>query len=202
MTINQVTCYRATGNCIKINNNIMGIIQGMKSLVLMIFLIALYGCAITKSSVSPIGNVSEANRSVLCGVVIYEGHNNDYLPMSIQHSPDRKNVLIHYQYEIKYGVEDDTAFDLFNPLLLFGMPKSEDNVMVLGKLEIKTDSGFEKVYEEVIVLRKSKTIFSEGETLTDIRRKGLTQLRNKIDSAISADRDLFSSHGLLCSMEE
>jgi hypothetical protein len=177
-------------------------IQGGRAFLLVVALIIIQGCTSTKSSVKPVGEISEANRSILCGVVVYDGHNRDYLPLSLRNTPDRKKVLIQYQYEVKYGVEDDTAFDLFNPLLLFGVPKSEDSVVVLGKLEIKNDSGFEKTYEEVIVLRKYKNIFSEGETLTDIRRKGLIQMRNKIDSAIAEDRGLFSSHGLLCTMEE
>ena len=107
-----------------------------------------------------------------------------------------------YQYEVEYGVEDETAFDLFNPLLVVGMAKSEDTVVILGSLELKTDSGFEKTYEEVIVLSASNTIFSEGETLTDIRRKGLIQIRNKIDLALSQDRILFTNHGILCDRGE
>ncbi|MEN8108477.1 MAG: hypothetical protein ABFS22_10780 [Pseudomonadota bacterium] len=177
-------------------------IHGMRAFWMLIILSTLYGCSSTRISIKPVGEVSESNKNILCGVIIYDGHNSDYLPLSLRGSPDRRHVQINYQYEVKYSVEDDTAFDLFNPLLLMGMAKSEDNVVILGRLEINTDSGFDKTYEEVIVLSKSKTIFSEGETLTDIRRKGLILMRDKIDSAISKDRSLYANHGILCNREE
>lgn len=180
----------------------MELIHRMRVLWILISLITFYGCTSTRISIDPVGEVSESNKSILCGVVIYEGHKSEYLPLSLRDSPNRRNVKIKYQYEVKYGVEDDTALDLFNPLLIMGMPKSEDNVVILGRLEIKTDSGFAKTYEEVIVLSKSKTIFSEGETLTDIRRKGLILMRDKIDFVLSQDRHLYANHGILCDREE
>lgn len=180
----------------------MKFIHGMRTIWMLIILSTLYGCSSTRISINPAGEVSDINKSTLCGVVIYDGHNSDYLPLSLRDSPNRSRVQINYQYEVKYDVEDDTAFDLFNPLLLMGMTKSEDNVVILGRLVINTDSGFEKTYEEVVILSKSKTIFSEGETLTDIRRKGLILMRDKIDAALSKDRSIHANHGILCDREE
>ena len=174
----------------------------MRAFWVIIVLGAICGCSSTKSSINSVGVITDTSKGTLCGIVIYEGHNTGYLPLSLRDSPDRDNVQMKYQYEVEYGVEDETAFDLFNPLLVVGMAKSEDTVVILGSLELKTDSGFEKTYEEVIVLSASNTIFSEGETLTDIRRKGLIQIRNKIDLALSQDRILFTNHGILCDRGE
>lgn len=176
--------------------------NGMKAFRILLVAIFLSGCAATKSSLDPVKELADSERIRLCGRVIYNGHNREYLPLSLRESPDRRRVQMVYQYEVSYGVEDDTAFDLFNPLLLMGMSKSEDSVVVLGKLEIRTDSDFERIYKEVVVLSKSKTIFSEGETLTEIRRKGLLQMRNLMDLTLARDRSLFARHGVLCERED
>jgi len=70
-------------------------------------------------------------------------------------------------------------------------------VLVLGQLQIKSNTGFKKILEDAVLLSKSKTLFSEGETLTDMRRKGLIHLRNRMDMMLLGDLDLLSRQEFL-----
>lgn len=160
--------------------------------------VVLASCASTKISVDEVGDLPDEQQGFICGSLVYDQHNTNYVPLSLRDMPTSNGVSLDYKYEIKYGLEDDTAFDLFNPLLFAGMPKSQDNIYVAGRLWIRTSDGFERRYEESFVMSKAKTLFSEGETLTDIRRKGLILLRNKIDAQLIADKDLLSRKELHC----
>ena len=163
-----------------------------------VFLMAtIYGCAATKSSVELSQPISADGAGTFCGQVVYSHHNADYLPLSIRNLPSRTNVQFSYQLEVKYGIEDDTGWDLFNPFLIVGVPKSADDVLVLGQLQIKSNTGFKKILEDAVLLSKSKTLFSEGETLTDMRRKGLIHLRNRMDMMLLGDLDLLSRQEFL-----
>jgi hypothetical protein len=164
--------------------------------------LALYGCAgITKTS--EIGNEITGPGTVqLCGVVEYSNYNTEYIPRSLHDDPTYSDIFITYKYEVKYGIEEDTAFDLFNPFLIFGVKKSEDAVVVNGQLNIKSGSNFEKEYRETVILNKSKTLYSEGGTLSELRRKGLIQLRDKIDALLISDKDLFINNGISCNRED
>lgn len=164
--------------------------------------LALYGCAeIAKTNA--IGNEITVPSTVhLCGAVEYRNYNTDYLPLSLNDDPTYSDIFITYQYEVKYGIEEDTAFDLFNPFLIFGVEKSEDAVVVNGQLNIKSGSNFEKEYRETVILNKSKTLYSEGSTLSELRREGLIQLRDKIDALLISDKDLFINNGISCNKEE
>ena len=69
---------------------------------------------------------------------------------------------------------------------------------VLGLLTLEHDGKTIKSYRETITLEKSKSIFSEGETLTEIRRQGLLRLRDVIDARLSADRAVLQAGGFEC----
>ena len=128
----------------------------------------------------------------------YSNYNTEYLPRIIHDDPAYGDTLITYQYEVNYGVEEDTAFDLFNPFLILGVEKSKDAVVVTGQLNIKSGSNFKKEYRETVILNKTKTLYSEGSTLSELRREGLIQLRDKIDALLITDKELFIKNGISC----
>ena len=77
---------------------------------------------------------------------------------------------------------------VFNPLLITGMSKTEDRITVTGTLEFFSAGNLIRKYNESVTLTKNKTIYSEGETFTEMRRHGLLYVRNSIDKQIYNDR--------------
>jgi hypothetical protein len=43
-----------------------------------------------------------------------------------------------------------------------------------------------------VVLKKDKTVFSEGETLTEMRKKGLLLVRDQIDLQLVEDQQILA----------
>ena len=117
---------------------------------------------------------------------------------ALRNVPADTQRTLRFEYEIGYGIDDESAFDLFNPFLIVGATKSKDSMYVLGLLTLERDGKTIKSYRETITLEKSKSIFSEGETLTDIRRQGLLRLRDVIDARLSADRAVLQAGGFEC----
>jgi hypothetical protein len=72
------------------------------------------------------------------------------------------------------------------------MPKGTDAVVVAGVLEIVKDGALLKRYEKSVVLKKDKTVFSEGETLTEMRKKGLLLVRDQIDLQLVEDQQILA----------
>ncbi len=170
--------------------------------LLAVILAMLIGCAATQSSVPLPDAIPEAQQGTFCGSIAYRSTNTEYLPLSLRHVREGASAEFIYEYEVKYGVEDDTMFDLFNPALIVGAPKSKDSVFVLARLTVKTTSGFEKHYEDAISLTKSTRLFSEGDTLSEVRRKGLIGIRNKIDAMLQRDAPLRALDDLVCKWRE
>ncbi len=107
-----------------------------------------------------------------------------------------------YQYEVSYNVEAETGWDLFNPFIVVGVPKSKDNVGVSGRLRLSVEgSGYSKDYDDAVVLDKKKFLFSEGDTLTEMRRSALIQLRDSIDQQLVKDKSTLSALGFSCRSE-
>jgi len=77
---------------------------------------------------------------------------------------------------------------VFNPLLIAGISKSEDSVFIGGQLKIYRGNQLLRKYEETVTLSKGKTLYSEGDTLTEIRKQGLLHVRDKIDEQVYADK--------------
>jgi len=159
------------------------------------------GCSSTHSSKPPAPTLSNQDAGWLCGVLSYQGTNPDYLPRVIRPVPESK-VQVSYEYQVSYNVEAETGWDLVNPFILVGVPKSKDNVGVSGRVHISLDgSDFAKTYDDGVVLDKQKFLFSEGETLTDMRRSALIQLRDSMDRKLLSDRSVLSDVGISCGSE-
>ena len=96
-----------------------------------------------------------------------------------------------YRYEVTYGRDAvPQALSLFNPLLIIGFPIGADTVVVTAKLEVLKESTQVKTYTAVCILDKHRTIFSEGETLSELRKRGLLAVRDNIETQMYGDRDL------------
>jgi hypothetical protein len=160
--------------------------------------LAASGCSSTHSSKAPVPELLQQDVGWLCGQLTYDGSNPDYVPRVIRQVQESR-ARVSYQYEVSYNVEAETAWDLFNPFIVVGVPKSKDNVGVSGRLRLSIeDSGYSKDYDDAVVLDKKKFLFSEGDTLTEMRRSALIQLRDSIDQRLLKDRSALSALGFSC----
>ena len=169
--------------------------------VALIIIAAMAGCSSTHSSMPVAPELSGQEIGWLCGVLNYQGTNPDYLPRVIRPAPESK-VHVSYEYQVSYNVEAETGWDLVNPFILVGVPKSKDNVGASGRVRLSIEgSDFSKTYDDGVVLDKQKFLFSEGDTLTDMRRSALIQLRDSMDRKLLSDRLVLSDVGISCGSE-
>jgi hypothetical protein len=157
----------------------------------------LAACAPTRMSQPP-PQTALGEAGFLCGKVQYTGSNPEWVPRALRDMPSDATRTLRFEYEIEYGIDDESAFDLFNPLLILGATKSKDSMYVLGVLTLEQGGKTLKDYRETITVDKSKSVFSEGETLTEMRRQGLLRLRDLIDARLAADRVALKEAGFGC----
>jgi hypothetical protein len=127
----------------------------------------------------------------LGGEIDYDG-NKEYLPRTVTADASLGHPLIlRYRYEVTYGRDAvPPVITANNPLTIVGFPIGADTVVVIGKLEILKGGAVVKTYSAVCMLDKTRTIFSEGETLSEIRKRGLLAVRDSIEAQMYADRDM------------
>jgi hypothetical protein len=127
----------------------------------------------------------------LGGEIDYDG-NKEYLPRTVTADARLGHPLIlRYRYEVTYGRDAlPPAIPALNPLTIYGFPTGADTVVVIGKLEILKGGSVVKTYSALCMLDKTRTIFSEGETLSKIRKRGLLAVRDSIEAQMYADRDM------------
>jgi len=151
----------------------------------------LAGCSSTQTRYSDNGltadKASPSPIHVIDAAVEYQG-NRDYLPRSLHDSPGNSEITARYSYNVSYSTGKEHELTVFNPLLIAGVSKTEDQISVSGTLELLRDGDTIKQYRESITLTKNKTLYSEGETYTDMRRDGLLHVRDSIDRQIYDDR--------------
>lgn len=160
------------------------------------FLFAVFilnGCA-TNIAVTPQIKGNEIRSSFqVVGKVEYDG-NKDYLPRTIKESSAQTDISIKYEYLITYG-RDKTpqALPLFNPLTIVGFPIGEDTMVITGNLTIFKGKEIIKAYTATCGLDKTRSLFSEGETFSDLRKKGLFTVRDNIEIQMCSDSDTLSN---------
>lgn len=149
----------------------------------------LCGCA-TNIAVTPhnMGNEIKSSFQIV-GKVKYDG-NKDYLPRAINGSSPQSDISIKYEYNITYG-KDKTpqALPLFNPLTIVGFPIGEDTMVITGNLTISKEGKVIKAYTATCGLEKTRSIFSEGETFSELRKKGLLLVRDNIEIQMCQDKE-------------
>jgi len=158
--------------------------------MLVLFAVAA-GCG-TRMAITP----QVASRDVagfkVKGNIVYEG-NPDYLPRTIsQGNPGESDLSFRYAYQCAYG-RDNTpqAIPLFNPFSLVGFPIGANTLVIAGKLDVYRGDALVKSYSATCAMDKTRNLFYEGETYSELRKRGLVEVRNNIESQMHEDRDFF-----------
>ena len=141
--------------------------------------------------ITPESTIVPGNDFTLIGKIDYNG-NIEYLPRTISAgSQPGATLTLRYRYEVTYGKDSvEQVLYLYNPLTIVGFPIGADTVVVTAKLEVLKGSSQVKTYTAVCVLDKHRTIFWEGESLSQLRKRGLLAVRENIESQMYGDKDL------------
>jgi len=130
----------------------------------------------------------------LSGTIHYK-KNIQYLPRTIKSDNviDENHFLdFSYEYQVTYGRDylfnSGEIVPLFNPLTLIGAPIGEDDVCIIGKLDILQESEVVKSYKSVCLLEKTRNLFHQGETFSEMRKKGLISVRDNIEKQMCQDK--------------
>jgi hypothetical protein len=150
-------------------------------------LLALGGCA-TTVTVTPL-LPGAAARCEIRARVSYDG-NPEYLPVALQRdSGGAHAVVFRYSYEAKYGLDAlPVGVQLVNPLNLFGFPTGSNTLVISARLEVVRDETIVRSYGAAAAMKRSGTMFSEGETFTEMRRRGLILVRDNIAGQVCHDQ--------------
>ena len=131
---------------------------------------------------------SAAAHCVVRANVMYDG-NQDYLPtVLIRDAGTTPGVVLRYSHDAKYGLgELPNSFNLVNPLTLIGFPTGSDNLVISGRLDVMRDGDVVRSYGAASAMKRIGSIFSEGDTFTEMRRRGLLLVRDNISAQLCAD---------------
>ncbi len=159
---------------------------------IMMPLIVLVGCGTTMVVTPDVKSTAGIDVRVR-GRITYDG-NREYLPRTVVDYPAGESGLaFQYTYEVIHGKDGvPQILPLFNPLTIVGFPIGEDTVVIVGRLEISKKNHAVKTYTATSSLDKMRNIFWQGETFSELRRKGLIAVRDNIESQMNRDRELLS----------
>lgn len=143
----------------------------------------------TQVTLTPTLSAQASPTCVIAAPVSYDGQ-PVYLPQVISAEPGTDGgTLLRYSYNTQYdGKQQATVLQPLNPLLLVGFPTGSNAITVSGLLEVLRDGKPVRVYEAACALKRSSTVFSEGETMTALRRRGLLLVRDDISAQICHDQ--------------
>lgn len=185
-------------------NSIKNNLRKLCCLSILFFVFTCVGCA-TSMNVTPLITEIDCHSFKLKGIVRYD-KNIKYLPRTITNESKQNDVsslIIKYEYQVSYGRDylfhSGEFVPLFNPLTLIGSPIGGDNVYVIGKLDIMQGGKNIKIYKSACVLEKTRNLFYQGETFSEMRKKGLISVRNNIESQMCQDKDYLIN---ICSREK
>jgi hypothetical protein len=97
---------------------------------------------------------------------------------------------LRYTYETKYGrdaVPNGLAF--VNPLTIVGFPTGSNTLVVVGRLDVVRDGQAVRSYAAAAAMARTETAFTEGETFTAMRSRGLALVRDNIAAQLCQDRE-------------
>jgi len=123
------------------------------------------------------------------GIIEYDG-NKEYLPRTLKEDMSQTAFSFKYEYQITYG-RDKTpqALPLLNPLSMVGFPVGENTLVITGNLTILKGQEVIKEYKATCGLEKVRSLFSEGDTFSELRKKGLLAVRDNIELQMCHDKD-------------
>ncbi|MEW6571699.1 MAG: hypothetical protein AB1390_11115 [Nitrospirota bacterium] len=156
--------------------------------------ILLLGC--TAMEVTPKVSQIDNMEFRLKGKIVYEG-NKEYLPrILIDESVPDSDYAFRYTYNADYGGRDTPDVVAFiNPFNVVGFPTGKNTLIITGRLDILKGEEILKSYIATCALKKTRSLLVEGETLSEMRKKGLIAVRDNIEVQVCQDRELL--HKLL-----
>jgi len=152
--------------------------------------VTLGGCA-TSTTLTPQLPDKQIPSCRLHAAVQYDGK-PEYLPAALggERGPPGP-VVFRYSFEAQYGLNPVNAFVAFvNPLELFGFPVSSDNMVVTGRVDVVGGDAVIRSYGAAAAMKRSSTVFSEGESFTDMRHRGLMLVRDNLSGQLCHDEAL------------
>jgi hypothetical protein len=146
------------------------------------------GCE-TTVLITPNVGAGAKSTCTIQAAVSYEG-NPDYLPHAIATVPvGSQTTFLRYTYNTAYNAkEGDAVLQAVNPLMLFGFPTGYNSGTISGLLEVVQNGQTIRSYAAACNMKRHGTVFSEGETLTDMRRRGLQLVADNISTQICRDQ--------------
>lgn len=158
----------------------------------LLLVLASAGCG-TSMAITPQVTPREMAGFTLKGRISYEG-NPEYLPRTIaEGDPGEAGLSFRYAYQVSYG-KDNTAqiLPLLNPLSLVGFPIGANTLIVCGKLDVEKAAAPVRSYTSTCAIDKARNLFYEGETFSEMRKRGLIAVRNNIEAQMFDDRDFLT----------
>ena len=155
-------------------------------LVVGVLLAAMNGCA-TSVFVTP--QVTGPIECKVRGHLSYTGTNAEYLPTVLADDPaSPADSVLRYAYRADYDLRQLPAeVQWVNPLHLIGMPTGTGALTIAGRLDVMRGGVAVRSFAAVAAMKRSQSMFSEGETFTDMRRRGLLLVRDNIAAQVCAD---------------
>lgn len=148
-------------------------------------LVALSGCA-TQVMVAP--QVSGPADCTVRGHLSFAG-NPEYLPpVLLDDAAAPVDAVVRYGYRVDYDLRQIPAeVQWVNPLHLIGMPTGAGALTVVARLDVERGGVPVRSFAAVASLKRSQSMFGEGETFTDMRRRALLLVRDNIAAQVCAD---------------
>jgi len=146
------------------------------------------GCE-TSVMITPDLGRGEPRTCTVRAPLFYEG-NPDYLPGAVAAEPvAAQATVLRYTYNAQYdGKQGITVLQAVNPLMIVGFPTGSNSTAVTGLLEVVRGGQTVRSYGAACAMKRSGTVFSEGETLTAMRRRALLLIRDNISAQICRDQ--------------
>jgi len=160
-------------------------IAGRVTFIACVALAVLPGCA-TQVLVTPQAN-GPADCTVRAGLS-YSG-NPDYLPKVLRDDPTvPADSVVRYAYRVDYDLRQlPVEVQWVNPLHLVGMPTGTGALTVVARLDVMRGGVPVRSFAAVASVKRSQSMFGEGETFTDMRLRGLLLVRDNIAAQVCAD---------------
>lgn len=144
----------------------------------------------TQVTLTPTMSAQAPPACVIAAPLSYDGQ-PAYLPQAISAQPaaEPATTVLRYSYDAQYNAKQQvTALQPFNPLLIVGFPTGSNAITVSGLLEVLRDGTPVRAYAAACALKRTSTVFSEGETLTAMRRRALFLVRDNISAQVCRDQ--------------
>jgi hypothetical protein len=150
------------------------------------------GCGASMMVIPEVKQVNNLAGFNIRGKIVYDpNYNRDYLPRTLANNTATDTpITFQYEYTIAYGKRDVPAvIALYNPLTILGFPIGDSTMMVVGKLDVLKEKEMVKSYTASCTFEKTRSLFSEGETSSELRKQGLIAVRNNIEAQMFHDSE-------------